>query len=293
MGTISSTSSKWTAEGKHVLITGASSGIGKELARNFAERGASLALLARSKDDLSEVAIECMELGSPMAAIFLCDMTDDANLKESIESALEMFGRFDVIILNAGRSQGCYFEEIKDVDAISYMLKLNINGVINTVFHLLPSVPKSSSSRIVVISSVSGVIPVPYRTIYCASKHALVGFANSLRLELRDTYAKDSPVVQVINFPEVQGTKLNSGRMDFGADLPPAEFMIKDVITVQEACALLMNKIAEGVREWGQPLKVKLLLPFWSVFPSILDRIIIKAVKKTHHRPDTARLGLY
>mmetsp|Transcript_13334 Transcript_13334/g.19973 ORF Transcript_13334/g.19973 Transcript_13334/m.19973 type:complete len:300 (-) Transcript_13334:256-1155(-) len=279
--------SSWTAEGMNVLITGASSGIGSELARTFSREGASIALVARSKDKLLQVAKECKELGATRTEIFLCDMTDDSQIKKAIvDEALEQFGRFDVVILNAGRSQGCYFEEINDVDSINYMLKLNVNGVITTLYHLLPSVPKSSSSRIVVISSVSGLIPVPYRTIYCASKHALNGFANALRLELNDTYGNDAPAIQVINFPEVQGTDLNSGRMDFGADVPPVEFITKNVVAVEKACSLLMMEIAEGTREWGQPLKVKMLLPLWGFVPSFIDRMIMKTVKKTHFRPN-------
>ncbi len=284
MGLISS-KVDWSAEGKHVLITGASSGIGSEMAKNFAKEGASVALLARSSESLQAVANECKELGSPKAEIFLCDMTDDDQIKVATTKALEQFGRFDVLILNAGRSQGCYFEEINDIHDINYLLKLNINGVINTLYHLLPSVPKSSSSRIIVISSVAGLMPVPYRTIYCASKHALNGFANSLRIEMRDTYGSDAPVIQVINFPEVQGTKLNNGRMDFGADQPPIEFDTSKVITVEEACVSLMKKIVEGVREWGQPLKVSILLPLLSIIPNVLEKIIIKTVKKTSYRP--------
>lgn len=286
MGSIvSSSSTNWSAEGKHVLITGASNGIGAELAKQFAIKGASLALLARGIDALEEVAKECIQLGSPKVEIFQCDMTNDSQIKDAISSAKEKFGRFDVLVLNAGRSQGCYFEEIRDVDAINYMLKLNVNGVINTLYHALSSVPKSSSSRLVIISSTAGLIPVPFRTIYCASKHALNGFANSLRIEMNDTYGKDAPAVQVINFPEVQGTKLNGGRMDFGADLPPVEFDTANVMPVQKACALLMNHIEVGTREWGQPIKVKFLMPLWGIIPFILDRIILKTVKKSHHRP--------
>eukprot|EP01083_Nonionella_stella_P210877 763011_1 len=104
---------------------------------------------------------------------------------------------------------GCYFEEIKDVESINYMLKLNVNGVINTLFYALPWVCMVSSSRIVIISSVAGIAPVPYRTVYCASKHALTGFANSLRIELKDTHGKDkSPKVQLINLQGVSGTSL-------------------------------------------------------------------------------------
>ena len=283
--------SDWTAEGKNVLITGASSGIGAEMARNFAKQGASLALLARSEDSLSKVSKECQELGAPNIEIFSCDLTNDKQLQTAIESAVAEFGKFDVLLLNAGRSHGCYFEEIKDLDQINYMLKININGVINSLYYALPSVPKSASSRIVFIGSISGLIPVPYRTVYCASKHALTGFANSLRIELNDTYRKDNnaPCVQLINFPEVSGTKLNNGRMDMGADQPPVEFIVDDsegrIPSVEKACSDLMKQIELGTNEWGQPLKVKLLLPLRCIIASILDQIILKTVKKTHIRP--------
>jgi NADP-dependent 3-hydroxy acid dehydrogenase YdfG len=285
MGASMSNNSDWSATGKHIFITGGSSGIGAEVARNFAKQGASLALFARSEDSLANVAKECIKLGAPKVEVFPCDITNDADLKTAIELAVDTFGKIDVLVLNAGRSQGCYFEEIKDIDSINYMFKLNVNGVINSCFYALPSVPKMSTSRIIFIGSVSGLIPVPYRTIYCASKHALTGFANSLRIELLDTYGKDSPCVQLINFPEVSGTKLNQGRMEFGADSPPVQFKTDGVATVEEAVSSLMQQIAQGSSEWGQPLKIRLLLPFRGLIPRILDAIILKTVKKTHVRP--------
>lgn len=276
---------EWTSEGKNVLITGASSGIGLELAKQFAKQGASLALLARSKDTLAKVADECIALGSPRAEIFVCDLTNEADIKKSMESIKDTMGTLDVVILNAGRSQGCYFEEIKDVDSIGYMIKLNVTSVISCLHFILPIVPKSSSSRIVFISSVAGLIGVPYRTIYCSSKHAMAGFVNALRIELLDTYGKDSPAVQLINFPEVKGTSLNAGRMDFGADLPPAQFKEGAILEVKQACTMLLEQIALGAREWGQPFKFKVLIPLRGLIADVLDKIILKTVKKTHFRP--------
>ena len=289
MGSLLSTNNNsWDAKGKNVLVTGASSGIGAELARNFAKQGASLALLARNKDSLMAVAQECKVLGSPYVEVFSCDLTDDTGLKTTMSSAMEKFGRFDVLILNAGRSMGCFFEEIKDLSSINYMLKINVNGVINTLFYAMPSVPKVSDSRIVIISSVAGIIPVPFRSVYCATKHALTGFANSLRIELNDTYGKNAPIVQLINFPEVEGTKLNSGRMNFGAELPPMEFKTGSgsrASSVQEACSWLMKHIALGTKEWGQDLKISILLYIRLIMATIADYIILKSVKDTHYRP--------
>lgn len=282
--------SQWTAESKHVLITGASSGIGAELARSFARQGAELALIARGKTgSLQDVAEECRTLGSPRAETFVCDMTDSSQIRSAVDVAVEQFGRFDVVICNAGQSMGCYFEEIRDTEQIDYMLSLNVGGVIKTVHHVLPAVPKIPSSRLVIISSVSGLLGVPYRTVYCASKHALTGFANSLRCELRDTYGKSSPAVCLINFPEVSGTKLNTGRMDMGAKRPPAEFDTSSesgTSSVEEACGLAISAIAAGKRESGHPRKIGILLPLYRIIPNVLDGIIMKAVRKNHHRPD-------
>lgn len=278
------------AAGKNVLITGASGGIGAELARDFAKQGASLALLARNGAKLSEVSEECKGAGSPDARAFPCDLTKDDELRGAVAAAVEAFGRFDVLVLNAGRSMGCYFEEIRDADAIDYMLKLNVGGVVRALFFALPSVPKSRASRIVIVSSVSGIIPVPYRTIYCASKHALTGFARSLRIELRDAHgAEGSPTVQLVNFPEVTGTGLNQGRMTFGADRPPAEFATgsdSGLITVQKACSNLMRQIELGTEEWGHSLKHRVLVALGLVFAALSDALILKYVKRTHIRPD-------
>lgn len=283
-------SPEWSCRGKNVLITGASSGIGAELARNFARGGASLALLARNKEALEEVARDCRNFGAPSAHVFPCDLTDNGNIESAVRAAVLVFnGNVDVVVLNAGRSQGCYFEEIKDVAAMDYLLRLNVNGVINTLHYALPSVPKTRRSRIVLISSVSGLIPVPYRTVYCASKHALTGFANALRLELCDAHTVEgAPTVQLINPPEVRGTVLNDGRMTMGADRPPARFKVTPaLVSVEEAGAQFLQEIVRGTREWGQPPKVRLLQAIFNTCPNrFLDSLITRIVKRSHYRPD-------
>jgi short-subunit dehydrogenase len=279
-------SPQWTAEAKHVLITGASAGIGAQLAREFSRAGASVALIARSTDKLATVAEECRTLGSPRQMIYACDLSDSGQIRKAIGDAVLDFGHFDVVVLNAGRSQGCYFEEIQDTDQVDYMLRLNVNGVINTLHHILPSVPKASSSRLVVISSVAGLIGVPYYTVYCASKHALTGFANSLRMELADTYGHEAPKLTLVNFPEVSGTQLNTGRMDFGADRPPAEFHAKGILSVEAACRGAMVAIARGARECGSPLRISIPLLFYRWMPATMDAITLRIIHKTHSRPD-------
>jgi len=268
-----------------VLITGASRGIGAELARNFAKEGARLALLARSKDGLKHIANECTELGAERVETYACDLTDNNEITSACANAIADFEGFDVVVLNAGRSQGCYFEEIQDIDQIDYMLKLNVGGVIIGLQKLLPAVFKSKQSRIVVVSSTAGIIPVAYRSVYCATKAAVNAFCGTIRMELNDTYGDDSPQVCTINFPEVKGTALNAGRMDFGAKLKPVQFNVETAAALKPTCELCIEAIRQGKRSWGEPTKIKILLPLYSFIPGPLEKLIMKHLKKTHFRP--------
>ena len=277
---IAFSSPAWEARSRSVLITGASSGIGAETARQFAKEGANLALVARGKENLETVAKECRQLGAETVKIYMIDLSNNNAIKTGMEKAIADFQGFDVVVLNAGRSHGCYFEEIKDTSQIEYMVNLNVTGVIISLHSLLPSIYKSRHSRIVVISSTAGIIGVPYRTIYCATKHALTGFCNSFRIELNATYEKEAPAVCLINFPGVSGTKLNSDRMDFGTEQPPAQFDASAGMPLPEAVEGLMSAIAAGKREWGQPFKVTFLRPLYSLIPGILDGFILKRVRR-------------
>lgn len=287
MGSFLSTrnnSGSWQATDRTVLITGASSGIGRQLALLYAAEGANLALMARRRDVLQQVAEDCRSAGSPKVHLYTADLTKNTEIAQSTQQAIRDFGQFDVLILNAGRSQGHFFEEIKDVEQMDYLLKLNVSGVINTLHYLLPYLHKSEHSRIVVVSSTAGIIPVPYRTVYCASKFALSGFSNAIRMELCETYKEASPKVCLINFPEVSGTALNTSRMDFGADQPPFGFDGSQAVDVETACRNMMVQVARGTREWGHPFKVSLLRPFYSIIPSVLEAMIMKHVRRTHVR---------
>ena len=287
MGSLFSSPAEWTPRGRSFLITGASSGIGAETARQLSERGAkNLALIARNNNSLERVAEECRELGAGSVKTYTADLTDRNSIESATSRAVADFTSFDVVVLNAGRSQGCYFEEIKDVAQIEYMVNLNITGVITSLHYLMPSLKKSSDSRIVVISSTAGIVGVPYRTIYCGTKHALTGFCSSLRMELKDTYGADSPAVCLINFAEVSGTKVNDNRMDFGADLPPAVFDAGSagVLSLKEAVQGLVSAIAAGKREWGQPLKATLLRPFSFLIPDLIDSVVMKHIRRNTYR---------
>lgn len=300
----SSSTCDYQFTGRKVLITGASSGIGACVARLLAKEGTHMALLGRDKHRLDAVAQECRQIaannhqkgggggGEEPAAniikieIYTCDLTDNDDMDKATARAVADFENFDALFLIAGRSQGCYFEEIHDAKQIDYMLKINVSGVLLMIQKLLPYVYKSSHSRIVILSSVSGIVAVPYRTIYCATKHALTGFSRALRMELQDMYGPEkAPVISLINFPEVKDTALNDARMDFGAVLPAARFSVDAALGLEESCLGLLEAVRKGKREWGEPTKAKILLPLYSIIPQVIENIVMAHVKKTHFRP--------
>ena len=241
---------------------------------------------------MNAVAKDCRELAKEWnhhkhirVEVYSCDLTDNNDMDKATQKAIADFENFDALFLVAGRSQGCYFEQIQDATQIDYMLKINVSGVLVMIQKLLPSVYKSSNSRIVILSSVSGIVPVAYRTIYCATKHALTGFSRALRMELQDTYDGNAPKISLVNFPEVKDTALNDARMDFGAELPAARFEADGALDLEESCRGLVEAVRQGQREWGEPTKVKFMLPLYRVVPQVCEKIVMDHVKKTHYRP--------
>ncbi|UCD38972.1 MAG: SDR family oxidoreductase [Fidelibacterota bacterium] len=167
---------------QRVIVTGASSGIGRELARQLAARGARVALGARREQELMEVAKECDELGGEALAI-LTDVSAQNQCKALIEQAVQAWGGIDMLINNAGISMHARFEDISDLGIYERIMRVNYLGAVACTHYALPYL-KASRGRIVVISSLAGKTGVPTRTGYSASKHALHGFFDALRVEL-------------------------------------------------------------------------------------------------------------
>ncbi|CAK8987135.1 11-beta-hydroxysteroid dehydrogenase-like 2 (17-beta-hydroxysteroid dehydrogenase-like 2) (Hydroxysteroid dehydrogenase 2) (AtHSD2) [Durusdinium trenchii] len=267
--------------GKTVVITGASAGIGRELALLMARKGARLALLARRKPLLEELAQEC-GAGSQAMAV-QCDVTQRPSCQAAIQTVVSEFKEIDILILNAGMSMGCYFEDIKDLADGDFMLSLNVMGVANVLHYAFPFIPKVRGSRIVVISSIAGAIGVPFRTLYCASKWAVNGFCASLRTELEEAYGENAPKVVVSCPPEV-ATGLNTNRLKFGNEAT-AQFDEKTAASPTLAAQLILDAICEGVRIGFFSKMHAWLHSLYACCPSRIDKMIIDGVKKSHRAP--------
>ncbi len=161
------------------LITGASSGIGAALAREYARRGHRVALLARRRERLEALA---RELG-PGAVALACDVTRDGELERAVAAALERFGRVDVAIANAGVGGPSTFAR-STLDDYRRVFETNVFGVLRSARAAFGPL-RDAGGRFAVVGSVNGYLALPNSSAYCASKHAVRSLAESLALEWR------------------------------------------------------------------------------------------------------------
>jgi short-subunit dehydrogenase len=167
-----------------VVITGASSGIGRELAFQLADQGAWLSLAARNAERLDAAAAQSRERGGK-ALIVPTDVSQQSQCRNLIERTVAEYHRIDTLINNAGITMWARFEEIQDLSLLEWIMQVNYLGSLYCTYYALPYL-KHTRGRIVGVSSLTGKTGVPTRSGYAASKHAMAGFFDSLRIELAD-----------------------------------------------------------------------------------------------------------
>lgn len=166
-----------------VVITGASSGIGRALAAEYARRGATIGLIARRAELLRELASDL----KVQTALYSLDVRDAAGLTRSAEDFRTRFGSPDVVIANAGVSAGTSTERSEDRAVFQEILEVNVMGMVNTFMAFLPAMRAAGSGTLVGIASVAGFRGLPGSGAYSASKAAAIAYLESLRVELRST----------------------------------------------------------------------------------------------------------
>ncbi|KAJ8476380.1 hypothetical protein OPV22_020107 [Ensete ventricosum] len=169
--------------GKVVLITGASSGIGEQLAYEYAKRGASMALAARRERALETVSAKARELGAPDVLVIAADVSDPSEANRVVQATVARFGQLNHLVCNAGLWSTCFFEEITSITAFTRLMDVNFWGSVYPTYYALPFL-KNTRGKIVVNASMGGRVPTPRMSFYNASKAAMIRFYETLRSEL-------------------------------------------------------------------------------------------------------------
>ncbi|MCL4562319.1 MAG: SDR family oxidoreductase [Chloroflexi bacterium] len=257
-----------------VIVTGASLGIGREVALQLAGRGARLVLAARQVDKLEEAAQECRQRGG-QALVVPTDVSLQADCRLLVERSVQEYGRIDMLVNNAGRTMWALIDEIQDPCIFEEIMRINYFGCMYCTYYALPHL-KQTRGRIVGVSSVAGKSGVPTRTGYAASKHAMVGFLDSLRIELQG-----SGVSVTIAYPDFVATGMQS--RGFGTDgqaLGYNPVKVEKVMTTEECARRILSAAARRKREEIMTLRAKLGVWLKLIAPEMVDRIARKAIKQ-------------
>jgi len=259
-----------------VVVTGGSDGIGAEMARQLAARygvGVALVLAARDARALETVAGQCQALGAQTLAV-PTDVGREDDCKRLIRAATAHFGRIDTLVNNAGRSAHALFDEVEDLAWYEELMRVNLWGSVWCTQAALPYL-KASRGNIVAVSSLAGLVGVPGRTAYCASKFALSGFFEALRIEL-----KEAGVGVTIAYPGVVATRIRYRGFNAQGEEAGASALKEEKAMPVEVCARLILKAMERRdREVVMTLQGRLGRWLKLIAPGVVDKLALAAVK--------------
>ena len=249
---------------KSVVVTGASSGIGHDVALAFGEQGAQVALLARRRVQLEELATKINKAGGKALALD-CDVTDRARVFWAIEQVKEAFGKVDILINSAGLLIAETVEEMRPED-LEKMMAVNVFGALNAMQAVLPVMRKAKSGNIVNISSLAGRRGVSPLGGYSSTKFALVGMTEALRVELFNTGIKVSLVMPgVIDTPMARNALKHDSLKGVSAMMAmPARWVTWAVLAAA----------AFGLTEVDVPPGAAVAEKLASLFPGVTDALL-------------------
>jgi short-subunit dehydrogenase len=258
----------------HVIwITGASSGLGKYMALEFAKQGATLALSARRTEMLEELAATINAAGGK-ASSYYCDVADEGSIESCVAAIISSFGKIDVAIANAGFGVVGKIEKLEAAEW-ARQLQVNVTGLALTCKHAIPYL-KQTQGRLVLIGSVSAYIPNPGVGAYGASKAAVHNIGETLQVELRNSGVScttihpgfvDSNIARVDN----QGV-FHEGR----SDPRPAKLMWP----TEKAATLMVNAIANRKKVYVFTGHGKFIAFMGRHFPALVRFLIGKAPRE-------------
>lgn len=257
--------------GKVVLITGASSGLGEQMAYESARQGASLILCARRSDRLKDVSDKCRELTQAEVSYYLLDLANPENIEEISTQIARDHTKIDILVNNAGFGLFELFSVIEQ-KTIEEMFQVNVLGLMAFTRNIMKNMGKNNKGHIINIASQGGKMATAKSTIYSATKAAVIAFSNALRLELVKK--------------NIQVTTVNPGpiKTDFFDQADPTGNYLQSVEGISLDSVILSKKIVNAFgkkkREINAPFIMEVASKMYTLFPSIGDILSLSLFNK-------------
>jgi len=258
---------------KVVVITGASKGIGAELAMQLAARGARMVLAARDLPGLEKVAAKCRDAGGQAAAV-RTDVTVDRDCHALMAGAALAYGGIDVLVNNAGATMWARFEDIEDVSMLDRIMRVNYMGAVHCSKHALPYL-RQSKGLLVGIASLTALTGVPTRSGYAASKHAMRGFFDSLRIELMG-----SGVDVTMIYPGFVDTGIRENAAGPDGKAIGHTPVRLDMMSVEECARITVAAIEARKREVVMTARGKMSAWLKLIAPGVVDRMARRVIEQ-------------
>lgn len=257
-----------------IVVTGASEGIGRALCLALAPQRPRLVLAARSRDRLESLAEEVKRLGAE-ALVAPTDVTSEDACRALVQATIDRWGRLDALVVNAGGTMWTRLDELEDTSVFERLMRLNYLGAAWCTYYALPHL-KRRRGRVVAVASVAGLTGVPTRTAYAASKHAMVGFFDSLRVELRGTGVSVTVVAPDFVVTEIHRRALGAD----GRPLGESPLVEGAVMTADECAARMVPAIARRERLLVLTRRARLGRWIKLVAPAVVDLIAARAIAR-------------
>ena len=259
---------------KVVIITGASSGIGKSLATEFAKRGANLILAARQYVTLCEITEGLEKQYAIKAVAVQCDVTVEEDCEHVIKQALVTFGKIDVLVNNAGISMRALFKDT-DLKVLRSVMDVNFWGTVYCTKYALPEIVKTEGS-IVGVSSIAGYKGLPGRSGYSASKFAMNGFLDVLRLENLKTGVHVLTACPGFTASNIRNTALDKN----GAEQGESTLDEQKMMTSDEVATIIADGVENRKRTIIMTGQGKRLVFLSKFLPGLLDKLVYNKFTK-------------
>ena len=251
-------------KGKNIVITGASGGIGAEIAKLCASSGANLVLLARSIGKLEQLRMDIQQKHPVKVVVYQLDVSDTVQVQKLFQRIFDTIGDIDILVNNAGF--GVFREaHLATLDEIKGMFDVNVVGLMACTSMVLPKMRERRFGHIINIASQAGKIATPKSSVYSASKHAVLGYTNSLRMELADfnilvTSVNPGPIAtNFFNIADEKGTYVKNVQ----------RFMLKPEYVAEKVVDSMLTK----TREINLPRWMNMGSVVYVLFPRLFERI--------------------